>query len=300
MAPPPLGSGRPAEPPSTGSEAVDALVLLLLDIRSQARLSVEDVHERLKTGGQLESRLPARSTLYRKLSGVGLKNERRLIEAVIGVCVSDERSTNALRERAVSLLHQAWSEDAEPVPSRPKVAPDDGGSLAELVRVQRELINVQAQLAVALQTTTEAEKESARSRTLVTTLLMLGALGRTTVSGTSAHVPESPSSAGSEVGPSELRTHLASAEAERDEAHRAAQRRLAEAEDLLPQALRSGRRLVPISSTRSPRPTPPAEPGGQWRTPMPHLSSGKHSRGQCPCWRGRQVGVSRPWSRTPN
>ncbi|MFD6309779.1 NaeI family type II restriction endonuclease [Streptomyces nigra] len=211
-------------------------MLLLLDIRTQARLSVEDVHELLRTSGQFDGQLPARSTLYRKLSGVGLKNERRLIEAIVRVCIPDAQRANMLREQAISLLHQAWSEDAEPDQPEPGVVPDDGGSLAELVRVQRELIDTQAQLTAALQTATEAEKESAKSRALVTTLLVLGALGRPAAGRVSAPSPDGPSYAVSGIELSRLRTRLAAAEAERDEAQqvaRAAQHRLAEAENLL-------------------------------------------------------------------
>ncbi|MFJ3590992.1 NaeI family type II restriction endonuclease [Streptomyces sp. NPDC090133] len=226
MASPPRGGGRPAAPPSTGSEAVDALVLLLRDVRKQSGLSIEDVHELLRVSGQLSAQLPARSTLYRKLSGVGLMNERRLVEAVVGVCVSDERRADAVRERAVDLLHQAWLKDAEPVPPRPGGPGGDDGSMAELVRVQRELIGVQAQLAAALQTAAEAEKEAARSRALVTTLLVLGAIGA------AAHADGPVSSPPSEA-PSGLRARLADTEAERDlarQAARAAARRLAEGE----------------------------------------------------------------------
>ncbi|WP_176742645.1 NaeI family type II restriction endonuclease [Streptomyces sp. LUP47B] len=212
---------------------MDALVLLLLDIRTQARLSVEDVHELLKNGGHFKGQLPARSTLYRKLSGVGLKNERRLVEAVIGVCVPDDRRTKALRDQANSLLRQAWSEDAEAEAPEPVMAPDDGGSMAELVRVQRELINVQAQLAAALQTAAEAEKESAQSRALVTMLLVFGALGRPEGSDTSTRTSEGPFRADSEMAQTELQAQLTTAKAERDETNRAAQRRPAETEDLL-------------------------------------------------------------------
>ncbi|MGW2682151.1 NaeI family type II restriction endonuclease [Streptomyces sp. NPDC001414] len=222
-------------PPSTGSDAVDALVLLLLDIRTQARLSVEDIHELLRIRGQFDG-LPARSTLYRKLSGVGLKNERRLIEAIVRVCIPDAQRANMLREQAISLLHQAWSEDAEPDRPEPGAVPDDGRSLAELVRVQRELIDTQAQLTAALQTATEAEKASAKSRALVTTLLVLGALERPATGRVSAPSPDDPSYAVSGIELSRLRTRLAAAEAERDEAQqvaRAAQHRLAEAEKLL-------------------------------------------------------------------
>ncbi len=215
--------GRPAGPPSTGSEAVDAVVLLLLDIRKQAGLSVEDLHELLRTGGQLGEQLPARSTLYRKLSGTGLTNERRLVEAVIEVCVPDERRAVALRERAVGLLRQAWSKDVEPVPPQPEVPAIDSGSMAELIKVQRELIGVQAQLASALHTAAEAEREAARSRALVTTLL--GAVRATTLGNTSA-----PNTAPG------LRSRLADVVAERDEARqalRAVQLRLTEAEEML-------------------------------------------------------------------
>lgn len=64
----------------------------------QARLSVEDVHELLRASGQLKDQLPGRSTLHRKLSGVGLRNERRLVEAVIEVCVSDASDSAAWSE----------------------------------------------------------------------------------------------------------------------------------------------------------------------------------------------------------
>ncbi|MGW2633045.1 NaeI family type II restriction endonuclease [Streptomyces chattanoogensis] len=231
MASPSQVCGRPAAPPSTGSEAVDALVLLLRDVRRQARLSVEDVHELLKSSRRLEGRLPARSTLYRKLNGVGLKNERRLVEAVVRICVPDERRADALRERAVALLHQAWSQDAEPVAPRLVMASDDGGSVAELVRVQRELIDAQVQLAAALQAAAEAEKEAARSRSLVTMLLALRSVGTTAVGGIPAPVPEAPADVDSGTEPSELRAGLVAAEAERDEtqqAARAVQRCLAE------------------------------------------------------------------------
>ncbi|MGW3493395.1 NaeI family type II restriction endonuclease [Streptomyces sp. NPDC001020] len=208
---------------------MDALVLLLRDVRKEAGFSVENVHELLRISGQLDGQLPARSTLYRKLSGVGLMNERRLVEAVVGVCVSDEQRAVALRERAVGLLHQAWSRDAEPVPPQSEVPTGDSGSMAELIRVQRELIDVQVQLAAALQTAAEAEKEAARSRALVTTLLVLGAVRATALEG--APIPGSPSDAASG-----LRARLADAAAERDEARQAArvaQRRLAEAEEVL-------------------------------------------------------------------
>ncbi|MEV8289460.1 NaeI family type II restriction endonuclease [Streptomyces niveus] len=213
---------------------MNALVLLLRGVRTEARLSVEDVHELLRTSGELKGSLPARSTLYRKLSGVGLKSERRLVEAIVGVCARDERQADALRKRAVDLLHQAWTKDAEPLPERPAVAEDNGGIMAELVRVQRELIGIQTQLAAALQAAAEAEKEAARSRALVTTLLVLGAMRAATAGHPSAHGSSSGDASGAE--PFGLRTSLAAAETERGEAQqaaRAAQRRLAEAEDLL-------------------------------------------------------------------
>ncbi|MFF9346408.1 NaeI family type II restriction endonuclease [Streptomyces sp. NPDC014734] len=224
---------------------MDALVLLLLDIRKQAGLSVEDVHELLRTGGQLGGNLPARSTFYRKLSGTGLMNERRLVEAVIEVCVPDEQRAVALRERAVGLLHKAWSKEAEPVPSRPEVLAVDGGSMAELIRVQRELISTQIQLTAALQTAAEADKEAARSRALVTMLLVLGSV-RATVIG-DAPTPGTASGA---------RSRLADAVAERDEAQqalRAAQRRQAKVEEML--------------AARTVGPAGPAQAGGQeWPT----------------------------------
>ncbi|MBT2455839.1 NaeI family type II restriction endonuclease [Streptomyces sp. ISL-86] len=212
---------------------MDALVQLLRGVRTQARLSVEDVHELLKTGGQLGGRLPARSTLYRKLSGIGLKNERRLVEAVIGVCVSDQQRVDALTEQAVALLQQAWSKDPEPVSPRHGSAVDDHGSMPELIRVQRELIDLHARLATAVQAAAEAEREAARSRALVTTLLVLGAVEATAAGGTPPPpVPSTPPDA--EL--SRLRDLLASTKAERDEAQqtaRAVQRRLAEAEKLI-------------------------------------------------------------------
>lgn len=214
------GGGRPAARPSTGSEAVDALVLLLLDIRRQARLSVEDVHELLKNSGRLEGQLPGRSTLYRKLGGAGLRNERRLVEAVIEVCVSDERRADALKKQAISLLQQAWSKDAEsglpPVATR-----DEGGLMSELVKLQRELIDTQARLTAVLQTVAETEKESARARALVSTLLMLGAFGHPMATGTSASPSSSPSKGSPDSELSEPGMRLAVTEAERDEAHRA-------------------------------------------------------------------------------
>ncbi|MFF5344113.1 NaeI family type II restriction endonuclease [Streptomyces althioticus] len=200
---------------------MDALVLLLLDIRRQTRLSVEDVHELLKISGRLEGQLPGRSTLYRKLGGAGLRNERRLVEAVIEVCVSDERRADALKKQAISLLQQAWSKDAESVPP-PVAARGEGGLMSELVNLQRKLIDTQARLTAALQTVAEAEKESARARALVTTLLMLGAFGHPMATGTSASTPSSPSKGSLEIELSELRVRLAATEAERDEARRAA------------------------------------------------------------------------------
>ncbi|MFB7998773.1 NaeI family type II restriction endonuclease [Streptomyces sp. NPDC056002] len=200
---------------------MDALVLLLLDIRRQARLSVEDVHELLKISGRLEGQLPGRSTLYRKLGGAGLRNERRLVEAVIEVCVSDERRADALKKQTISLLQQAWSKDAES--GLPLVAArDEGGIMSELVNLQRKLIDAQARLTTALQAVAETEKESARARALVTTLLMLGAFGRPIATGTSASTSSSPAKGSLDSELSELRIRLAATEAERDEARRAA------------------------------------------------------------------------------
>ncbi|MFB0616518.1 NaeI family type II restriction endonuclease [Streptomyces sp. AGS-58] len=132
------------------------------------------MHELLKNSGYPEKQLPARSTFHRKMRGIGLKSERRLVEEVIGVCVPDERKANVHREQAVSLLQQAWSMDAKPTESQRAPAQGNGELMPELIRVQRELIDVRAQLAVALQTATDAERDAARSRTLLTTLLMLG------------------------------------------------------------------------------------------------------------------------------
>ncbi|WP_327168462.1 NaeI family type II restriction endonuclease [Streptomyces subrutilus] len=204
---------------------MDALVLLLLDIRKQAGLSVEDLHELLRSGGQLGDQLPARSTLYRKLSGAGLMNERRLVEAVIGACVPNEQQAVTLRERAVGLLHQAWSKDAEPVPPRLEAPAINDDAMGELIKVQNALITVQIQLATALQAAAEAEKEAARSRALVSMLLALGAVK-------ASAMREDPASGAAP----ELQSRLADAVAEREEAQqalRATQRRLAEAEGLL-------------------------------------------------------------------
>uniref|UniRef100_A0AAU2VMH1 Type II restriction enzyme NaeI domain-containing protein n=1 Tax=Streptomyces sp. NBC_00008 TaxID=2903610 RepID=A0AAU2VMH1_9ACTN len=210
---------------------MDALVMLLRDVRRQARLSVEDVHELLKSSGQFEGRLPARSTLYRKLNGIGLKNERRLVEAIVRICVPDERRADALREQAIALLHQAWSKDAEPVPPRLTTASNDSNTLAELVSVQRKLIDIQVQLAAALQTAAEAEKEAARSRALVTMLLGLRSVRTTAAGSPLAPAPGTPAGVDSGTDPSVLRAGLAAAEVERDEirqAARAARQRLAE------------------------------------------------------------------------
>lgn len=225
----PARGGRPAAPPSTGSESLDALVLLLRELRTQARLSVEDVHELLRSSGWLEGRMPARSSLHRKLSGVGLKNERRLVEAVVGVCVSDQRRAKAITKQAVALLQEAWAKDPEPVPVQSGPELGERGATSELIRVQRELIDLHARLAAAVQSAAEAEKEAARSRALVTTLLVLGAVRAT--EGGGPPPPLGPSAA-SDAELSRLRHLLASTEAERDEAQEAAntaQSRLAEA-----------------------------------------------------------------------
>ncbi|MGW7824302.1 NaeI family type II restriction endonuclease [Streptomyces puniciscabiei] len=210
--------------------------MLLRDVRTQAQLSVEDVHELLKGSGQLEGQLPARSTLYRKLRGFGLQSERRLVEAVIRVCVPDEQHADAVRERAVALLHQAWSNDAKPASPKPQATTRDDDLAAELIRTQRELINVQAQLAAALHGAAKTEKEAARSRALVTTLLILQAVQANTAKDALAPVPGIRSAGTSRPKSSEWGSRLAAVEAERDEAWRAArdaQRRLAEAESLL-------------------------------------------------------------------
>ncbi|MFD4135699.1 NaeI family type II restriction endonuclease [Streptomyces goshikiensis] len=208
-------------------------MLLLQDVRAQARLSVEDVHELLKASGQLEDRLPARSTLYRKLSGVGLKNAGRLVEAVIGVCVSDQQRADAIREQAVALLHQARSKGPEPVAPQHGSAVGERGATSELIRVQRELIDIHARLAAAVQTAAEAEKEAARSRALVTTLLVLGTV-RATVAGDASPPPIPSMTSDAEL--SRLRDLLASTDAQRDEAQEAARdvrSRLVESEDLI-------------------------------------------------------------------
>ncbi|QKW28279.1 hypothetical protein HUT11_20740 [Streptomyces seoulensis] len=176
------------------------MVLLIRGLRVQARLSVEDVHELLKNSGYPQKQLPARSTFHRKMRGIGLKSERRLVEAVIGICVPDEQKANVHREQAVSLLQQAWSMDAKPTESQRVPAQEDGKLMPELIRVQRELIDVRAQLTGALQTANDAEREAARSRTLLTTLLMLG-----TFSG----------------GPNALLTRSTNVEANRNETPRA-------------------------------------------------------------------------------
>lgn len=220
------GGGRPSGHPSTGSEALDALVLLLRDVRAQAQLSVEDLHELLRTSGLLVDRLPARSTLYRKLGGAGLKNERRLVEAVIGVCVPDERQADALRDQAIVLLQRAWSKDAEPVTPRVDISAGTDHLAAELISIQRELISTQAQLTAALKAGSEAEMEAARSRALLSTLLVLGTVGINTGRVT-------PPARVSGTDPSELRARLMEAQAERDEAKQAAyaaQSRLVELE----------------------------------------------------------------------
>lgn len=252
------GGGRPAARPSTGSEAVDALVLLLLDIRRQARLSVEDVHELLKISGRLDGQLPGRSTLYRKLGGAGLRNERRLVEAVIGVCVSDERRADAFKKQAISLLQQAWSKDAEPgLP--PVAALDEGDLMSQLVKVQRELIDTQARLTAALQTVAETEKESARTRALVSTLLMLGAFGHPMATGTSASTSSSPSKGNPDSELSKPRIRLTATEAERDEARRAM--RAAPHRPVTKESTPAGRGQISADSTNLAGPAPSAAAG---------------------------------------
>ncbi|MFD5635754.1 NaeI family type II restriction endonuclease [Streptomyces sp. NPDC127077] len=228
-------------------------MLLLRDIRSQAQLSVEDVHELLRTSGHLKDQLPGRSTLYRKLSGAGLRNERRLVETVIKVCVFDEQRADALREQAISLLQQAWSKDAEPVPApRPVMTPGNDASVAELIRVQRELIEAQAKLTAALQTAAAAEKESAGARALVSVLLMLRVLEDSKTTNASAMALDSTPGASLETELSALRIRLAAVEAERDEARRAMR-----AKDDTPPA-RDGRFGDPANSP-NPAPTSPLE-----------------------------------------
>lgn len=218
----PRRAGRPAGPPSSGSEAVDAVVVLLRDIRKQAQLSVGDVHELLKTSGHLEGRqLPARSTLYRKLNGAGLKNERRLVEAIVRVCVPDEQLAEDLSRQAVELLRHSWLRDAETAEPQPVANTADGDPIAELVRVQRELIEVQGKLAVTLQAAAEADKEAAQSREDLATLPTLGVKGSAgTGSEPALNDGTTRPAAGAEQAV--LLARLATAEAERDEAQEAA------------------------------------------------------------------------------
>ncbi len=240
MVVPTRGGGRPPADPDTGSEALDALVLLLREIRDLAGLTVEDLHERLKIDGHLAGKLPARSTFYRKLNGAGLLNAGRLIDAVVRICARDNRHTDELLEQTQELLRQARHEGASRDGAKAGTSSDADDVRSELIRVQRQLIALQADLATTVQTAAAAQKESERARNLVAMLLVLGATGA------SANTGEN-TAAGVEVRA--LRARLADAEADRNRAHQAssaAHRRLAEVEELL-----ASRHVDPTEGTSS-------------------------------------------------
>ncbi|MFE3886370.1 NaeI family type II restriction endonuclease [Streptomyces lydicus] len=254
MVVPTRGGGRPAVDPNTGSEALDALVLLLREIRSQAGLSVEGLHEHLRIEGQAAVRLPARSTFYKKLNGTGLLNAGRLIEAIVGICARDDRHADELQEQTKDLLRRAQHESSIPVSSAACTPSDADDSKSELIRVQRQLINVQAELATMVQATATAEKEATRARNLATMLLTLGALGAPSNTGENK-------AARTEVRA--LRARLAEAEAERHGAHQAAsaaQRRLAEVEEML------ASRSTHATAAKDPRQAPHRSGLQEWPT----------------------------------
>lgn len=241
--------GRPAGPPSSGSDAVDEVVLLLREIRAQAGLSVDGVHDLLKASGELEAHeLPGKSTLHRKLKGIGLKNERRLVEAVVAVCVPDEQRAEVLRSRAVERLREAWSRDTDPQPTTPTTTTEDGGDvIAELIRVQRTLIEVQTELAAARLSAIEAEGEAARLRALLPALSTPEAARAIGPRSTPAVVID-PTHGVVEADLSALAARLTATEAERDETREAADsalHRLAVAE---------GRLTAHATSSASPAP----------------------------------------------
>ncbi|MGW1866149.1 NaeI family type II restriction endonuclease [Streptomyces mauvecolor] len=199
-------------------------MLLLREIRDLAGLTVEDLHERLKIDGRLAGKLPARSTFYRKLNGAGLLNAGRLIDAVVRSCARDDRHADELLEQTQELLRQARHEGASRDGAKAGTSDDER---SELIRVQRQLIALQAELATTVQAAAAAQKEAERARNLVAMLLALGATGASADTGENT-------AAGAEVRA--LRARLADAEADRNRAHQAssaAHRRLAEVEELL-------------------------------------------------------------------
>ncbi|MGW6309426.1 NaeI family type II restriction endonuclease [Streptomyces niveus] len=221
-------------------------MLLLREIRHGAGLSVEALHERLRIDGQLAGRLPAISTFYARLKGTNLQNAGRLIDAVVRICARDNLHADELLARTQQLLREARLEGATADADKADEPGDSADARSELIKVQRQLIGIQAELAKTIKARAAAEEEVARGRNMATMLLLaLAALevstdaSANTVTGAEARA---------------LRSQLAEAEADRKRAHQAAsaaQRRLAEVEELL--AARSTPLATGTVGTRPPQ-----------------------------------------------
>ncbi|MFF8608296.1 NaeI family type II restriction endonuclease [Streptomyces sp. NPDC015346] len=129
--------------------------MFLRDLRDAAGLSVEQLHLLLPdmVGNAAK---PAVSTLHRRLRGVGLRNHRGLVDAVVNVCVTDPAEASKAVNRARSLLREAWS---RPVPdgSGSGVGGDCTAHLAKLVKVQEQLLELTAALGRVKQAKEQAE-----------------------------------------------------------------------------------------------------------------------------------------------
>ncbi|MFD7298575.1 NaeI family type II restriction endonuclease [Streptomyces sp. NPDC059897] len=215
---------------------------------------MEDLHERLKIDGQLAGRLPARSTFYRKLNGAGLLNAGRLIDAVVRTCARDDRHADELLEQTQELLRQARHQGASQDGVKAGTSGGADDTRSELIRVQRQLIAIQADLATAVQAAAAAQKEAERARNLVAMLLALQATGAPADTGGNTTTDAEARA---------LRARLAEAEADRDRAHRAssaAHHRLAEVEELL------ASRHADATEGTSSGPTPSRSEPYEWPT----------------------------------
>ncbi|GAA1972597.1 NaeI family type II restriction endonuclease [Amycolatopsis minnesotensis] len=144
MAAAPRRAGRPRRELKGVSAEANQLAELLLEQIDAAGLSVEAVHERMRS--------PAFSvaTLYRRLRGELLHVDGQLyLDAVLEVCTPEEQR-EAVRERAEPLLgtfagqrDTAAEENDEPSDSADGLASELAAARAEIKTLQQELLRVE-------------------------------------------------------------------------------------------------------------------------------------------------------------
>ncbi|MFJ9634490.1 hypothetical protein ACIRU8_43040 [Streptomyces sp. NPDC101175] len=162
---------RPWGPLKGPTQQHNELAALLRDWLNDAGLRLDDLVARLTADHFTDTRVPSRSTVAARLSGVAL--DEAFVEAVADVCSTDAAGRERLLRQARAVKSRAV--DASDTAAGPLSAASSttAGLAGELLAVQRQSLAAQDKLVRAWERATELERERTNANQMVVVLLTM-------------------------------------------------------------------------------------------------------------------------------